>query len=126
MAGAAASEFSAVFWRADYLADWDLDDSGGYELAGLQADGVGAAAGDDQLCGADSYVRLCSGGGGLGGSSGPAEGAGLDAGAEHGAVAGAGGVDAFTSHYDSDSAVPERDAGDHQCVRYAGAAVVHD
>jgi len=113
MAGAQASEFSVVFWRADCLADRDLDDSGGDELAGLQADGVGVAAGDDQLCGTDSYIHLCADGGGVGGSAGPAEGAGLDAGAEHGAVAGTGGADAFASHYDSDSAVLERDAGDY-------------
>ena len=45
MAGAAASQFPLVFWRAEHFPDWHLDDAPGHELAGLPAHRLGFPAG---------------------------------------------------------------------------------
>ena len=56
MARASAQEFPAVLRRAEYFADWDVDDAAGDQLVGLPADWLRIPAGHRGIFGADTDI----------------------------------------------------------------------
>ena len=116
LAGAQTQKFSAVLRRAGNFADRHLDDAAGDELAGLPADGIGAAAGHRRIRGADSHIFAGAVCGRVGRPVGPASRADRDANSGDAAIVRAGGADAFQSHQHSRNHRAERVAGRHQCV----------
>src|SRR6185369_14287111 len=57
VARVAPSQLSAVLRRTKYFADRQLDDAGCYQLADLQIDWLGNAAGPDRICRTDSTIH---------------------------------------------------------------------
>ena len=90
MARAAAPEFPVVFRRAEHIADRDLDDAAGDQLAGLPADRLGVSAGHRGIFRANTDILAGAVCGSVGGPAEPAARFDRDAGAGDAAIVCAG------------------------------------
>src|SRR5665213_2903610 len=124
LAGPAASQLPALFLRPEHLRHRQLDDAPRDKLARLPPHAFGAAAGRGELRRPDSVVPSGPVRRGVGRAPEPPQTSRYDPGLCRGAIVRARRAHARARHYAAGDRRPHRNAGHHQRLRHARAAIV--